>query len=260
TLKDRVIVITGGVGHLGSAIVTAAASYGATVVIPYYKEVADERMPGADEARGRIHIRDCDLTSTKSIAAFFKKIHEEFGRLDGLVNCAAYGGGAGGKKVADPILPDDESWASGMDGSLSVTFRCIRESVPYLKQSGGGSIVNITSMYGHVSPDPEMYGDTGWDSPAMYGAGKAGTLQLSRYYAANLASDGIRVNSLTPGPFPGAAIEDHPDFRDRLTAKTMLKRYGKAEELAGALLLLLSDAGSYMTGSNITVDGGWTAW
>jgi gluconate 5-dehydrogenase len=94
----------------------------------------------------------------------------------------------------------------------------------------------------------------------MYGAGKAAVLQLTRYCAGHLAGKNIRSNSITPGPFPNPKGSLNEDFKARLHAKTMLGRTGRPEELAGALILLASDASSYMTGSNIVVDGGWTAW
>jgi NAD(P)-dependent dehydrogenase (short-subunit alcohol dehydrogenase family) len=260
SLEGKVAVITGGSGHLGKVMVQAVADYGATTVVLDRQPIAPEQLSLDDAARQRIHWLECDLSETDSIKASFAKVWEQFERLDSLVNCAAYGGGAGGSKVSNPVLPDDESWISGLEGTVTVTYRCIRESAPYLKKNGGGTIVSIASMYGHIAPDPAMYGDTGWDSPAMYGAGKAGVLQLTRYFASNLAADNIRVNAITPGPFPQPTVEQHAEFHQRLIAKTMMGRYGKAEELTGALLLLTSDASSYMTGSNITVDGGWTAW
>ena len=113
-------------------------------------------------------------------------------------------------------------------------------------------------MYGLIAPDFDIYGeDIPW-SPPTYGAGKAGVLQFTRYCASALARRNIRVNSITPGPFPGITPTTNMEFIGRLSNKTMLKRTGKAEELNGALLLLASDASSFMTGSNIVVDGGMT--
>jgi len=186
---------------------------------------------------------------------------ERFGGIDVLVNNAAYGGGAGGKSCEFRLdLIDDETWNTGIDGTLGIAFRCTREAIPHLERRGGGAIVNIGSMYGLVSPDFAIYGnDVPW-SPPSYGAGKAGVLQLTRYCAAALAPKNIRVNSLTPGPFPNVTPHSDMEFVGRLSGKTMLRRTGRPEELAGALLLLCSDASSYMTGANIVVDGGMTAW
>lgn len=115
-------------------------------------------------------------------------------------------------------------------------------------------------MYGMVSPDPGIYGNSGFNSPAYYGAGKAGVLQLTRYCAAHLAKKNIRVNSITPGPFPDFGKSPPKEFILKLQDKTMLKRIGKPREIVGALIFLSSDTSSYMTGSNVVVDGGWTSW
>ncbi|WP_269432470.1 SDR family oxidoreductase [Gordoniibacillus kamchatkensis] len=154
----------------------------------------------------------------------------------------------------------DEDWFKGVDGALGTTFRCTREVIPYMEAAGGGSIVNFASMYGIVSPDPAIYGDSGANNPANYGAGKAGVLQFTRYCAAHLASKRIRVNSITPGPFPNPAVQQNEPFLRELCRKTMAGRVGRAEDIVGPVLLLASDASAYMTGSNIVVDGGWTAW
>ena len=153
----------------------------------------------------------------------------------------------------------DENWEEYVDGALHSIFRSVRDCVPYLKETGG-SIVNFCSMYGLVAPDFGIYGDNPARNPACYGAAKAGVLQLSKYAASDLAQYGIRVNCVSPGPFPKVSNQSDPAFNEQLASKTMLKRFGKNTEIAGAVALLVSDASSFMTGSNICVDGGWTAW
>ncbi|RAV22384.1 SDR family oxidoreductase [Paenibacillus contaminans] len=250
SLEGKTAVITGGNGYLGSALSRALADFGANVV------VADltERDTGDD----RLAFIACDVSDTESIRRLFVKTEERFGRIDVLVNGATYGAGYGPDGKVERM--SDEDWQKGLDGAAGTVFRCTREVIPYMEKNGGGSIVNFASMYGMVSPDPSIYGDSGANNPVNYGAGKAAVLQFTRYCAAHLASKGIRVNSVTPGPFPNPQTQQNKPFLEQLNKKTMLGRAGSAEEMIGAVLLLASGASSYMTGSNIVVDGGWTAW
>ena len=254
SLENRNIVLTGGCGNLGRIMAKYLDGYGANL---YIADVVDTPIDGLE---GDVHYIKCDLSDTESVKDMFRHVESIGGSLDALVNNAAYGGGAGGKKMPTTRLEDfdDETWAFGLDGTVGVTFRCIRESIPFFKNNG--SIVNIASMYGMVAPDHTIYGDTGNNSPVTYGAGKAGVIQLTKYCASYLAKNGIRVNSLTPGPFPNITPDIDMNFIARLQDKTMMGRTGKADELVGPLILLVSDASSFMTGANIVVDGGWMAW
>lgn len=202
-----------------------------------------------------------DLSRTDSTKTSFAAAAEAFGGIDVLVNCAAYGGGAGGKNCEYRLeLLSDETWKEGIDGTLNITFRCTREVLPYFDRRGGGNIVNVASMYALISPDFDIYGEKIPWNPPTYGAGKAGVVQFTRYCAAALAKKNIRVNSLTPGAFPKLGAATDQDFVQRLSNKIMLKRTGLPAELNGALLLLCSDASSFMTATNIVVDGGMTQW
>ena len=247
-MTGKVCIVTGGSGHLGAENVKALKDFGATVVNADVKE----REGAADL------FVETDISSTKSIALLYKTVFEKYGRIDVVVNCATFCKGHG--KESQIEFMTDEIWQVGIDGSLNSTFRSIREVIPYMKESGG-SIINYCSMYGLVSPDLRIYGeDNPQKNPPNYGAAKAGVAQLTRYAADALAQYGIRVNSVTPGPFPAPGNDADKAFVEKLSSKTMLGRFGKNYEMAGAVLLLASDAASFMTGSNIVVDGGWTAW
>ena len=254
SLKGKNVVLTGGCGNLGRIMAKHLLDFGANLFIVDVIDAAPA------ELGDKVNYIKCDLSNTESIHAMFQQV-DAAGGLDVLINNAAWGGGAGGKKMTKTRMEDfdDETWAFGLDGVVGVTFRCTRESIPFFRKNGGGSIVNIASMYGVVAPDHSIYGDTGNNSPVTYGAGKAGVVQLTKYTASYLAKDGVRVNAITPGPFPKVSATD-PDFLKILQKKTMLGRTGDPNELAGALVLLCSDASSFMTGTNIVVDGGWTAW
>ncbi|MDR6550489.1 SDR family oxidoreductase [Paenibacillus qinlingensis] len=257
SLQDKSVILTGGSGYLGTAITEALLAFGADVTVADLAFRTNPNLASALE-EGRLRQVVCDVSQTTSIQDMFASHHTASGRLNVVVNCATYGAGYG--QEAELEFMTDEVWDKGVDGALGTTFRCIREAIPYLRESGGGSIVNFASMYGVVSPDPSIYGDSGANNPPNYGVGKAGVVQLTRYCAAHLAKYGIRCNSVSPGPFPNAAIAQNEAFLQQLQAKTMLGRVGKPEEMVGAIIMLASDASSYMTGSNLMVDGGWTAW
>lgn len=254
-MTGKVCIVTGGVGYLGRENIKILQDFGAAVVAA---DIRDSETRWNDtENTTKADFVPCDISSTESIAECFKIVYNRYGRIDVLINCATYGAGYG--KDSQIEFMSDEIWERGIDGSLSSTFRAIREIIPYMKKTGG-SIINYCSMYGVVSPDLRIYGDNPQKQPPNYGAGKAGVAQLTRYSAGALAQYNIRVNCVTPGPFPNPSNLGDEQFNRQLAAKTMLGRYGQSHEMAGAILLLASDASTFMTGSNIVVDGGWTAW
>jgi len=260
SMEGKNVIFTGGCGNLGRVMIKSLLDYGARVAVFDVGDFLDESYSDW-KASGQLTVIATDLSSTPATQEAFAKAEQLFGRIDVLVNCVAYGGGAGGKSCEYRLdkIPD-ETWETGVDGTLNVIFRCTREVIPYFDKNGGGVIVNFGSMYGVIAPDFSIYGDDIPWNPPTYGAGKAGVLQFTRYCASALARRGIRVNSITPGPFPNITPKSDMEFIGRLSSKTMLGRTGKAEELNGALLLLCSDASSFMTGANIVVDGGMTQW
>ena len=247
-LSDKVCIVTGGSGYLGSACVSALKDFGATVINADIKERGGKQD---------VFVMT-DISKNESFQALFNEVANKYGKIDVLVNCAAFVKGHG--KESQIEFMTDEVWQIGIDGVLNSTFRATREVIPFMKKSGG-SIINFCSMYGLVSPDLRIYGeDNPQKNPPNYGAAKAAVAQFTRYSAGALAKYGIRVNSVTPGPFPAPGNDKDVEFNKALASKTMLGRFGKNHEMAGAVLLLASDASTFMTGSNIVVDGGWTAW
>ena len=253
-MTGKVCIVTGGTGYLCSENVKVLKDFGATVVVADIRE-REERWEGAEKAYDLFVF--CDVSSSESIQQCFKNVYDTYGHIDVLVNGATFSGAHGNASFLEATA--DDIWNKGIDGTLGVTLRCIRDIIPYMKENGG-SIINYCSMYGLVAPDLRIYTDRAQRQPASYGAGKAGVDQLTRYAASYLAEYGIRVNSVTPGPFPNPNNQKNEDFNLKLAQKTMLGRFGQSWEMAGAVLLLASDASSFMTGSNIVVDGGWTAW
>lgn len=260
SMEGKNVIFTGGTGFLGSAMVKALLENGATVFVPARTDRYDESF---DEYKqnNKLIFESFDLSSSEAVTKAIQRGIEVLKRVDVLVNCAVYPPKPIDGKIEYRLdSTPDVIWEGMIDGIVHSVFRATREILPHFKANGGGNIVNIGSMYGIVAPDFDIYGDTvDWNHPA-YSTGKAGILQYTRYCASALARHNIRVNSLTPGAFPNIGPKTDMDFIGRLSAKAMLKRTGKPEELQGGILLLCSDASSYMTGTNIVVDGGLTQW
>lgn len=253
SLRGRTVLVTGGYGHLGTAISTGLAEAGAAVYV-LGRDKEKFHTAFADTPLSNIRFQNCDISLTPSIAAAFQQIQETEGSIDVLVNNAFYSRGQ------HPEQLSDEDWAYGIDGSLNSVYRCIREAIPYMKEQGG-RIINVSSMYGMVSPDFSIYADSPASfNPPHYGAAKAGMLQLTRYFACYLGKHNITVNAVTPGPFPSQAVQQDEAFIKKLKMKNPLGRIGKSEDLKGAFIYLASDASAFMTGQNMVIDGGWTAW
>lgn len=254
-LQEKVVLITGGYGYLGKAITESLLYHGATVYVlgrdrnKFMQEF--DKNPGLDET---LFFQYCDIKDSNSISGAFKKVKDRTQKIDVLINNAFY------SKGQSPESMSDEEWAFGIDGTLNSIFRCIKEAIPYFKEKGKGKIINVSSMYGLVAPDFDIYENAPqFLNPPHYGAAKAGVLQLSRYYASYLGAMGVTVNSVTPGPYPSKKVQEDQDFVKRLSNKTCLGRIGEPEDLAGVFVFLASDAANYITGQNIVIDGGWTA-
>jgi len=255
SLQNKTVFITGGAGHLGTAMCEALAELGANIVIGSRdKEKSNSITNKLSEEFGvQASAVQLDITNPESIDEALLEIEKKHQGLDILINNAW----SGKKNTFESISMDD--WKYDIDVCLNGVFYTVKKAYPYLKKTKG-VIVNVASMYGHVAPDYRMYAGTDHANPPSYGAAKAGVIQLTKYLASFLSPHGIRVNAISPGPFPFSDIVKNAEFMGALEAKTMLNRLGNPEDLKGAIALLCSDASGYMTGQNICVDGGWTVW
>jgi gluconate 5-dehydrogenase len=204
---------------------------------------------------GQIVPHVCDISDPDQVEQMLDLMEAEAGQIDGWVNNAYWG--------TQQCIP--ELTAAGLHDSLSGALTApllVSQSLAVrMKPHRSGSIVNVASMYGMVSPQPDAYRNhPEFHNPPAYGAGKAGLLQATRYLACHLAADGIRVNAISPGAFPSEAVQQKSEFARELEKRIPIGRLGKPEEIGGAIVFLLSDASSYMTGANLVIDGGWTAW
>lgn len=255
-LSGRGYVVTGGSGHLGSEMVGALLRDGALVVAVARGDEglrALARRFEADSGRLVTVVADvaADDTADRAIAAVRSSGH----RLSGWVNNASTGGWGG--LLLSLVRAELEAATRSLADTMLLTQSAAQAMID---QGEPGSIVNIASMYGFVSPNPTMYaGHAEYHSPPAYGAVKAGSLQFTRYAATHLAPHGIRVNAVSPGAFPHRGIQDRTEFVERLQDRVPLRRIGQPFEVAGAVRFLLGDESSYVTGTNLVVDGGWTA-
>jgi NAD(P)-dependent dehydrogenase (short-subunit alcohol dehydrogenase family) len=261
-LEGRVILLTGAAGHLGFAMSEAILNAGAELIMAGRREEALEtcRSRFTHAIQQRCHIVPCDISEEAGIITLQRKIEKQFSCLHGLVN-NAYSGCVG---TIDAIEAKD--FVTACHYNLIAPFLLIKALRPLMEvgtrnTGSSASVVNVTSMYGSVSPDPAVYGDSGKNNPVHYGATKGGLIQMTRYLACHLGAASIRVNSIAPGPFPNTDVDPGiPSFFDKLAQKVPMKRLGKPHEVAEPVVFLLSDAASYVNGVNLPVDGGWTAW
>jgi 2-deoxy-D-gluconate 3-dehydrogenase len=286
-LTGRVAVVTGGAGLLGAEFCRTLAEAGAGVV------VADLNASAADTLANAICQEGCralavkvDVTSPESVQGMVEAALKAFGRLDILVNSAALdpkfdpghqgieeqGIGDKGEGESAPIpyplspnlLAFEDYplglWKQALDVNLTGAFLCCQAAARPMLVQGGGVMVNLSSIYGLAAPDQRTYQRPGQPpqyKPAYYPVTKAGILGLTQYLAAYYAGKNIRVNALSPG----GVYNGHDDeFVKAYSARAVLGRMAEKDEMNGALLFLVSDASKYMTGANLVVDGGWTAW
>lgn len=265
-LRDRVAIVTGGAGLLGEGYCHTLAAAGGHVV------VADIDGTAAHELVRRVR-RDSgvealaipvDVADPDSVRGMVEETLKTFGRIDILVNNAALDPKFDPQHAAEHSNRFEDfpfqAWQQALAVNVTGMFLCAQAVARPMRQAGRGVIVNVSSTYGLVGPDQRLYqreGEPPRYKPVSYSVAKAAALGLTRYLAAYFAGTGIRVNTLTPG---GVFAGHDEEFVRRYSARTILGRMAQADEMSAALLFLVSDASSYMTGANLVVDGGWTAW
>jgi len=253
-LSGKVALITGATGHLGQAMSRALAEAGASVVISSRDQSrareAAALLPVVGEAKH--YGIELNYMDSASIECGVADALEVAGRIDILVN-------NGYERVtADWTDVTGEQFTRQLTNATGCFLLARLVHNHAAERKGGASIIMIGSMYGIVGSYPDAYAGICMSSPVAYHALKGGILSMTRHLAVYWAKDGVRVNCLSPGPFPAPTVD--PQMVERLSAKSPMKRMGKPHELKGAIVFLASEASSYMTGQNLIIDGGWMAW
>ena len=264
SLANKVVVVTGGAGLLGQVFCQALVDVGAHVAI------VDLNLESAETVAKRINKSEAqkvvavgsDITSPESVTQMVTNVVKQLGRIDVLVNNAASKGSS-----LDAFFESFEdyslkTWREVMSVNIDGLFLVAQAVGKQMKKQGGGSIIQTSSIYGVVAPDQRIYEGSEYNgrpinTPAVYSASKSAVNGLTNYLATYWASSKIRVNSLTPG---GIASGQNSEFNKKYSNRVPLGRMGEATELVGALIYLASDASSYVTGQNLIVDGGLSAW
>lgn len=250
SLKGKTAVVTGGAGLLGREIVKALIDCGATV----YIADTDERTAENEKRDKEAKFVFLDITNEDSVDNVITNIANDCGKIDILVN-SAY------PRTRDWGLRFEKvsfsSWKANIDAHLGGYFICCQKIAEHMKKQRGGTIINIGSIYGVVAPDFSIYDGTEMTMPVAYSAIKGGIIALTNYIATYYGNYNIRANTISPG----GIFDNQPEsFVEKYSRKTPLGRMGLPREIAGSVVFLASEASSYITGQNIIVDGGWTAW
>jgi len=265
-LTGKVALVTGGAGLLGAEFCQILSQAGAAVVVvDLNAESAQKVARDLTRCGCQALAVDVDITDPAAVQYMRDMVLDAFGSLDILVNSAALDPkfdpghvqpGSSGAFEDYPL----EAWQQALDVNLTGMFLVSQAVAPVMLTQKSGVIINVCSMYGLVGPDQRLYqrqGQLPRFKPVYYSVTKSGVLGFTKYLATYYAGKNIRVNALTPG----GVFNGHDEaFLQEYAARAVLGRMAEKDEMNGALLFLASDASSYMTGANLVVDGGWTAW
>lgn len=256
-LNGRTLVLTGASGIIGRVAAQNFVNAGATLALVDRDEAALQQL--ASNLGPSCRSFTCDLTDALAVARLADDVEDKLGPVDALLNNVA-------GKTANIFAPFEQfpldEWNEVMAINLTTAMLCCQNFGARMAERSHGSIVNTLSIYGIVAPDQRIYEGSEYEgrainSPAVYSAAKAGLWGLTKYLATYWGHRGVRVNAVTPG---GVFSGQNDVFVQRYSARVPLGRMARAEEIADAMLFLVSDAATYINGHNVVVDGGLTTW
>ncbi len=254
SLKGRVALVTAGAGPLfGQSVSAALAEAGATLITASRSLATNEEYAESLKQKGYdAHGMAADICDPDSLRKLHRDLIQKFGRIDVLVNSALTRDGHGGG--FEDQTP--ETWTRSAEGDFAGLFLMCQLVIPEMVKQKKGSIINISSIYGVVSNDPTIYIGTTMKQPPSYTFVKAGMINFTRYLACYYGKQGVRANCISPGGY----ANDQPEaFVKNYNHRCPVGRMMDHEDLKGSVVFLASDASEYVTGTNLMVDGGWTA-
>ncbi len=258
SLHGRRALITGALGGLGKVMAHTLAELGADLVlVDLPNSNFADLLDGLNTWKVNVTVAPCDLEHESERRDLMRSLANDGQGLSVLVNNAAFVGTSNLKGWGVPFEQQTlETWRRALEVNLTAVFDFCQGLAPVLKKSHGANIINIASIYGMLGPDWRLYDDTSMSNPAAYAGSKGGVIQLTRWLSTTLAPD-IRVNSITPG---GVWRNQPETFVGRYASRTPLGRMANSDDFAGPLAFLATDQARYVTGHNLIVDGGWSAW
>lgn len=258
-LEGLTALITGGAGLLATEHAIALGNQGASIILA---DMHEEKCKAAAKKIAAQHIKVssfyCDVTKKESWENLLQEVKNEFGKIDILINNAGFTNqskSAGFDSTFEDFSLED--WNAIMQVNLTGSFLGCQVIGKHMLENNAGSIINMASLYGVVSPHHDIYEGTGISQPVAYSVSKHGVIGLTKYLAALWAKKNVRVNSITPG---GIFNEHTGLFLERFEKLNPIGRMSDKSELRGAIVFLASDASSHVIGHNLIVDGGWTIW
>lgn len=261
-LEGKTVILTGSAGRLGSHFAETFASTNANLILVDTEEEKNTKLRKKlkDKFKARIVLKSTDISDEQNVKNMIKEIRQQFKTIDVLVNNAHY------VPRGDPNIDAKfenfplSLWEKTIQSNLNNIFLCCREVGRTMIKQKFGSIINISSIYGIVGPDQRIYGKSRLNSPSFYSATKGAIVNLTRHLASEWGKYNVRVNTLTLGGVYDKKLHGNSEFVKNYSKRTMLGRMANPNDYDGAILFLASDSSRYMTGSNLIIDGGWTAW
>ena len=261
-IKGKTIVLTGSAGKVGSRFAHILSNAGANVILVDKDDIKNKKLELEiiKKYKTKATAQNIDINDTKQVKKLVEVILKKYKKIDVLINNA---------HIVPRNHPDRDApfekfpvelWDETISNNMRGIFLCSKEIGKSMIKRKKGIIINISSIYGITGPDQKIYGTSRLNSPAYYSATKGAMVNLTKYLASYWGSKNIRVNTLTLGGIFDKKLHSGKEFVKNYSNKTMLGRMSNEKDYDGAILFLTSDASSYMTGSNLIIDGGWTAW